>query len=208
MPDFHLRDLTTTQRWLLLGTLVIAIGFAVLFLIQGNFEFLGYFPFLVFFIFFIAITLTETKLPNTLLGMLLFWFLLCMLGGSVHIGDAKLYDYLIWPLYGKGTEFAFIRYDQFVHMLGTGLLAAAIHWAIRLHSPQIKRLWRFAFAALAGMGVGTLNELLEFAAVLVLPNTGVRGYYNNELDLVFNALGAVAIVGGIELYLRLKSKAR
>jgi hypothetical protein len=51
-------------------------------------------------------------------------------------------------------------------------------------------------------------EIIEFAAVLILPSTGVRGYFNNELDLVFNALGAIVIVGVIEIYLGLKSKPR
>ena len=33
--------------------------------------------------------------------------------------------------------------------------------------------------------------MIEFAAVVVLGDTGVGGYVNNALDLVFNALGAV-----------------
>jgi hypothetical protein len=208
MPDFRLRDLTSIQWRLLLGTLIIAFGFGIFFFFEGNYEFLGYFPFLLFFIFFVAVTLTETRLPNTLLALLLLWFLMCMLGGSLHVGDAKLYDTMVWHLYGKGTELAFLRYDQLVHLLGTGLLAAAIHWSIRTRSPQTKIIWRIAFGALVAMGLGTLNEIIEFSAVLILPNTGVRGYYNNELDLVFNALGAIGAVLLIELYLRLKSKPR
>ncbi len=42
------------------------------------------------------------------------------------------------------------------------------------------------------MGLGVLNELIEFSAVLVFPDTNVGGYFNTALDLVFNTLGALA----------------
>jgi putative membrane protein len=208
MPDLHLRDLTKEQWWLLVVTLLFSLAFAVFFFIEGNYEFIGYFSFLLFFIFFILITLKEIRLPTSLLAMLSLWSFLHMAGGSVHVDGARLYDLTVLPLYGHGTELAFIKYDQIIHFLGTGVVASALHWAIRIHSPKIKRIWRVAFAALAAMGMGTLNEMIEFAAVLLLANTGVGGYYNNELDLVFNALGSIAAVLSIEVYLNLKRKAR
>jgi hypothetical protein len=50
----------------------------------------------------------------------------------------------------------------------------------------------FALCALAGMGLGALNEVVEFAAVLTLPDTNVGGYINTGWDLVSNAIGATA----------------
>jgi hypothetical protein len=41
------------------------------------------------------------------------------------------------------------------------------------------------------MGLGAVNEIIEFAAVLGLPDTNVGGYLNTGLDLVFNAIGAI-----------------
>lgn len=41
------------------------------------------------------------------------------------------------------------------------------------------------------MGFGALNEIIEFIAFLSFPNTGVGGYENNMLDLVFNMFGAI-----------------
>jgi hypothetical protein len=41
------------------------------------------------------------------------------------------------------------------------------------------------------MGLGALNEIIEFSAVMLVPNTNVGGYYNTALDLAFNGLGAV-----------------
>jgi len=36
-----------------------------------------------------------------------------------------------------------------------------------------------------------VNEIIEFAAVLMFPQTNVGGYVNTALDLVFNAGGAI-----------------
>jgi uncharacterized membrane protein YjdF len=49
----------------------------------------------------------------------------------------------------------------------------------------------YVYPVLGAMGLGALNEMIEFSAVLMVPDTNVGGYYNTALDLVFNALGAV-----------------
>ena len=45
-------------------------------------------------------------------------------------------------------------------------------------------------AATAGMGLGALNEVVEFAATLLVPETNVGGYLNTGWDLVANTTGA------------------
>jgi hypothetical protein len=52
---------------------------------------------------------------------------------------------------------------------------------------------------MAGLGAGALNEIIEFAATVIFPDTGVGGYVNNSLDLVFNLLGAVVAMAVIKL---------
>ena len=47
---------------------------------------------------------------------------------------------------------------------------------------------------IGAMGLGAVNEIIEFSAVLMLPDTNVGGYYNTALDLCFNGLGAVVAV--------------
>ncbi|MFY7874520.1 MAG: hypothetical protein ACOVQM_03685, partial [Pirellula sp.] len=42
-----------------------------------------------------------------------------------------------------------------------------------------------------GMGFGALNEVIEFIAVLTIPNTNVGGYENTGWDLVFNLIGCL-----------------
>ena len=44
---------------------------------------------------------------------------------------------------------------------------------------------------LASIGIGGLNEIIEFIMVLALENTGVGGYYNTAWDIVFNTIGAI-----------------
>jgi hypothetical protein len=46
-------------------------------------------------------------------------------------------------------------------------------------------------SATAGMGLGALNELVEFAATLLIPETNVGGYMNTGWDLVANLVGAM-----------------
>jgi hypothetical protein len=51
-----------------------------------------------------------------------------------------------------------------------------------------------ALCALAGMGLGSLNEIIEFVAVLAIPGTNVGGYENTGWDLVANMVGALTAV--------------
>ena len=47
---------------------------------------------------------------------------------------------------------------------------------------------------LMGSGLGAVNEMIEFLAVLTFPETGVGGYENTMLDIVFNLFGGVLAV--------------
>ena len=42
------------------------------------------------------------------------------------------------------------------------------------------------------MGFGAMNELVEFAATMTMPDTNVGGYVNTGFDLVANFIGASA----------------
>ena len=51
---------------------------------------------------------------------------------------------------------------------------------------------------MAGLGVGALNEIVEFTAVVLAPETGVGGYNNTSLDLVSDLIGAILAMGYIK----------
>jgi putative membrane protein len=44
---------------------------------------------------------------------------------------------------------------------------------------------------MAGLGVGAVNEIVEYIATLVVPETGVGGYDNTLLDLISDLIGAL-----------------
>ena len=53
----------------------------------------------------------------------------------------------------------------------------------------------YLIAILGAIGLGAVNEIIEFISVLLFPGNGVGGYVNNAIDLVFNTLGAVIAIG-------------
>ena len=86
------------------------------------------------------------------------------------------------------------RYDQVIHAFGFGAATVAVWQGLRTRLPSRTRpgLGLGFIVALAGMGVGALNEVLEFLSTRVLAETNVGGYENTGWDLVYNAVGATA----------------
>ena len=57
----------------------------------------------------------------------------------------------------------------------------------------------------AGLGLGALNEIIEFAAIIITPGTGVGGYINTSLDLVADLIGAVTAAALVIIINKYKS---
>lgn len=193
----------TRGQWVLtLFTLAYTGGFAVYYALVRDYEFLWYIVTLLFFFLLILFTIRLTHLTLGVLWGLSIWGLLHMMGGGVPVGDSVLYAYVIYPFYGMG-EATVLKFDQLVHAYGFGVATLALHALFRPH-------WRgnvglLAIAAATGaMGLGAVNEIVEFMAVVALPQTGVGGYFNTGLDLVANAIGAIAAAAW--LYVRDKKK--
>ncbi len=127
-----------------------------------------------------------------------------MAGGGLMIGDHVLYKQMVVHMFDGSGEFVILKFDQLVHLYGFGVAAAMVHWLLRTRAPSMRFIWRGLIAALTAMGLGVVNEIVEFAAFLALDKVGIGGFYNLELDLVFNTIGAVAAIIGLEIYLRLK----
>ncbi len=127
------------------------------------------------------------------------WFLsilefLHMSGGSVRMGGIRLYDFGI-DILTVGDSFLF-RYDQLMHFLGIFVIVL-IAWDVLIYLNENKSYLMIFFV---GVGWGSLIELVEFSTVILFGNTGVGGYYNNAIDLIFNTFGA--IVGVVYLKIR------
>ncbi len=114
-----------------------------------------------------------------------------MAGGGVPVGDSVLYAHVVLPIYGSG-EFVFLKYDKIVHFYGFGITAWVLWHLLHRHFPvMIGSASLIVFPVLGAMGLGAVNEIIEFIAVVVFPNTNAGGYVNTALDLVFNGAGAI-----------------
>jgi len=174
----------------LVANLIIVIGFGFLFASRENYEFLIYVGSIVFFLSLILFTLKRTKFSDIALWGLTLWALLHMSGGGILIGDGRLYELMLIPL---SDSYPIFRYDQFVHIVGFGVATLVMYELIK---PMLKPNWSRWTALsiviiMAGLGAGSLNEILEFMATVVTPKTGVGGYVNTSLDSVSNLIGAI-----------------
>lgn len=186
----------TRQHWILLFfTFAYILGFGHAFLARANYEFLGYIGVLVFFFILVATTLHRSRFPLSVLWGLSVWGLLHVAGGGVPVGDGVLYGTQLIPLFDGGGDFFILKYDQLVHAFGFGVATLVVYHLIKPHLSSAAN-WGVVYFVLiaAGMGLGVINELVEFAAVLSIPETGVGGYENTLLDLTSNTIGAILAV--------------
>ena len=182
--------ISKSHRWVLLFNLLYIGAFAFHYVRTHNYEFLLYVSVLVFFLGVIFLTLPKSKFDSTILWGLSIWGFLHMAGGGIHVGEGVLYDVILIPLVSRG-ELIILRFDQAVHCFGFGVTTLVGFHLLKPYLTDHPH-WKVVYFILLGfgMGMGALNEMVEFIATLTVPNTGVGGYVNTALDLVFNFLGS------------------
>lgn len=172
------------------------IFFGILFSFKANYEFLMYIGVIVLFFIIILSTNRKLKYDNVLLWGLAIWAILHMSGGGIKIGDKILYKIILIPIIGE--PYNILKYDQFVHVVGFGVATMVMYHLIK---PLIRghNSWISVsiLVVMAGLGVGALNEIVEFFATVIMPETGVGGYINTSLDLVSDLAGAMIAMGVI-----------
>lgn len=179
------------EKAVALFTAAYVLGFAIWFLSIGNYEFIVYIATMLALILLIALTLRVAEYPPAMLWALSAWGLAHMAGGGMPVDGSVLYNLRLIPVVETDLYYI-LKYDQVVHAFGFGVTAWLLHHLITRHYPATRGSWTaYAYAALAAMGLGAVNEIIEFSAVLMVPDTNVGGYYNTALDLCFNAAGAV-----------------
>jgi len=168
--------------------------FTTLAIMQGNREFLFYEGTMAVIIAVLVFMDKRVVFSRLVLSGMAVWGFIHLAGGLIpvpvewtEIGETTpvLYDVRLHPYSPK--------YDQIVHAFGFGFALILAHEALQAHLKRalpINLAIGFALFFLA-MGVGALNELIEFVAVLSIANTEVGGYHNTGWDLVSNAVGAV-----------------
>ena len=164
--------------------------YSVVFVRRANYEFLMYVGVILFFFILIIATNKKVHFPNAVLWGLAIWATLHMSGGCLQFNGEVLYSFMLIPL---SERYPILRYDQFVHIIGFGVGTYVMFCLLRpLLRPGLNRWVALSIVVvMAGLGVGGLNEVVEFAAVATVPETNVGGYENTALDMVSNLVGAV-----------------
>ena len=121
--------------------------------------------------------------PFTLWGLAL-WGLAHMVGGLIEVGGEVIYERSL----GGGE----LRFDKFVHFFGFGFATLAAYELLRARvSPEGKSSSLAIAALFIGLGVGAINEMIEFLITLLPGDSNVGGFTNTGWDLVANTLGAL-----------------
>jgi putative membrane protein len=186
------------QKTLLGVNIAIVLGFSWYYLQSLNYEFFAYALTIAFVTLVLFGTLKWSKFPTSIIVGVTIWGLLHMLGGSIMTADGVLYAWRIFPLF-DGTDISsglyILKYDQFVHAFLYGVVGLMFYHLLRNIVGIKTHGWLMAVTAIfAAAGFSIINEIIEFLAVVNLPETGVGGYYNTVLDMIFNLLGAVIAV--------------
>lgn len=168
----------------------------------GNGEFLFYLIVLVILAAIVWYAHQRVGFSAFVLWGLSIWAAAHLAGGLVVVPES-------WPtnggscvLYSLWLIPDLLKYDQIVHAFGFGISTVLCHEGLVATTCVTGRSARMLilFAALASLGLGATNELIEFIATLLVPETNVGGYVNTGWDLVSNTAGS--LLAASWLYLR------
>ncbi|MEK6875676.1 MAG: DUF2238 domain-containing protein [Nanoarchaeota archaeon] len=183
------------QLQILIANILLILIFLPLAIKKENYEFVMYIGVIIIFFALIVATNKRNNLGNFVLWGLTGWALIHMCGGFVYINGARLYEIMVLNIIKTESIYLF-RYDQLVHMYGFGVATLIGYDVLKPYLNFNKINWKVlsALLVLIGMGLGALNEVIEFLAVVTVPQTGVGGFYNTAWDLTFNMVGAIIAV--------------
>tara|TARA_R110000737_G_scaffold2923_16_gene9911 strand:+ start:170971 stop:171609 length:639 start_codon:yes stop_codon:yes gene_type:complete len=181
-------------RSLILFVLAFMSVTTIMALNQGNTEFLFYAVSLLIIIAVLVHLHKSVHFSTSALWLLTIWGFLHMIGGTLPVSPHYVADDATAVLYSLRLHPDLPRYDQIIHAFGF-FSATVACWEIvraKLHiSPTTQqRLALAVIAAIMGMGLGALNEVLEFIATRIT-ETNVGGYTNTGWDLVSNTIGTI-----------------
>lgn len=180
--------------------IISIVIFAILFSTRKNYEFMIYIGVIVFFLVLIVYTNKKINYPNPVLWGLTLWSILHMSGGGIIIKDAVLYKLMIYPIIGE--PYNIFKYDQLVHIIGFGVATLVFYHLLKPLLKVKKWIQLSIVLVMAGLGAGALNEIVEFIATILVPETNVGGYINTSLDLISNLIGAILAMIYIYFYER------
>ncbi len=176
-------------KYLISITLLILTAFLFLAISSKNYEFISYWVVLVLLFIFVIKFGEKFKFPKICLVLFAIWSILHMAGGLIKFGSTRLYDLILWDLIGD--PFFILRYDQAIHLYCYFVISMLTYFTLKKYISG-KGNAIIIFSILSALGIGLLNEVIEFGLVIFAGAAETVGdYYNTALDLVFNLLGAL-----------------
>lgn len=121
------------------------------------------------------------SVPIWLMIMVQIGILAHFAGGLIHLGPENVRLY--------GHYFFGVRFDKYVHVYNAFTGALLLRWLFGVAGMKLGAAEAWVVIGCA-LGAGAVVEIVEFIAVVTVPETGVGDYMNNMLDLVANLIGA------------------
>jgi uncharacterized membrane protein YjdF len=133
-----------------------------------------------------VVLLVDRRVTLTLpvLWSLAVWLALHLVGGLWVVGGDVVYaHWIIEPV---------VRYDNVVHAFGFGVAGLATLQAMRRSMPTPSPAAVFFVVWFGGMGLGAMNEVVEWVSTKLQTATNVGDFDNSMRDLAWNLIGAAA----------------
>ena len=131
----------------------------------------------------VAALYPRIRFTPLVLWSLALWGLAHMVGGLIEIGGEVVYEIEL------GADQ--VRFDKLVHFFGFGAATLAAYEVLRSTIASESSLGSVALGAFfVGLGLGAVNETVEFLITLLPGENNVGGFTNTGWDLVANAMGA------------------
>lgn len=183
-------ELKKESRLILIFTVAYFVFFTLMSVIWKNYEFLYYIGVMSLLLILIVLYYKKLHLSPIILWSLSILGLMNVAGGNVNIYGTRLYDF--WIIEG------ILKYDNIMHALSIFIATFVAYNIISPHLDLKTKHHPILFSLLLiliALGIGSLNEISEFIAVVFLgAQEEVGDYFNNALDLVFNLLGSIIAV--------------
>jgi hypothetical protein len=135
--------------------------------------------------------LRRAVVPDLLAMALAIAAILQLAGGLINVGQNVLYNASVGP-YSKALGTHLLQYDHVAHAYVSFVIAFACWVMLAAPHAAAHRRELVILAVGAGLGLGALNEMVEFLATLAHHGAHVGGYWNMGWDLVCNFIGAGA----------------
>lgn len=182
-----------SHLWILIFNAIYLLGFFIYYVSINNYEFVWYIFVIVIIGTIIGLNLKQSRLSNGILWMLSIWGILHMVAGGFRIDGTTLYSLKLIKIFEGEGQFYILKMDQVVHFYGFFVCSFLIYQLLKsINASGLKNPKLMIFISwLGSMGLGALNEIIEFIAFVSLNKTGVGDLYNTGLDLIFNMFGAL-----------------